>query len=524
MAKFQVTDPNSGRTIELESADNTPPTEQELDQVFSSMQPSESSSFSEAKFQEAPVVASQSQTPDSMSTQGLGYLKEHPFLSIFQGLPQTITGKSIEDRAVQNINSPSFGQSDSAPFNKNIPNAGNIALAQVIGGQALDMATSPATYLAGPILKGTGQVLGKSAKYVGDILNKAKASYITDEVAPKAFNVFKSNVDNFTPEIENYAKADLAVPEEAIKTIKGAGVKDIDAVSAQYGKSTDPIYQKIQQGIEKKSKEVEDAYAKAFDNFGKGGVIHVDKTKSSMGKMLREYGYIDARNKETSMALNDTIENSPLKRILNFYKALDPNKPEGVTALNSSQWNLFRNNLSKLSRQDKSLSNNITGILDSLHADAEKSGLKGISSARNLARANFQAEENILSSSLIKERKLDNFFKLAEAEKRQLKSIEDFTGTKFIDDLKKITSGKYLDNIREGKTLDSFVNDLNAAKDRAKTNYILQKYSKILGKDNARTIFKEVIANRQLGVAKKVAGWGAGLTATEELGRRTLPF
>lgn len=462
-------------------------------------------------------------TQESMATQGIGYLKEHPFKANFEPSSKTITGKSLEDYTNQIAQAPGMGQSTTAPYDKNLGSVQPVSLLLNMIGQAGDIATTPATYEAGPILKGTGQVLGKAGKYIGDIVSKAKASYITDEVAPKAFSVYKNNVEKFTPEIESYAKTDLAVPEEAIKTIKSNGVNNIDVLSNQYGGSTDPIYQKIQKGIEKKSQEVEEAYSKAFNKMPDSSLIHVDKTKRAMGEMLREYGYIDSKNKETIMAINDTIENSPLKRILGFYKALNPNTAEGVTALNPSQWNLFRNNLSRLSRQDKSLSNKITGILDSLHADAEKAGLKGITSARNLARANFQAEENILNSSLIKERRLDNYFKLQESDKRQLKSIEDFIKTPFINDLKGITAGKYLTNIREGKTIESFVNDLNSAKDRSKTNFLMNKYSKILGKENARTIFNEVITNRKLGVAKKVAGWGVGVTATEEIGRRIIP-
>ena len=42
--------------------------------------------------------------------------------------------------------------------------------------------------------------------------------------------------------------------------------------------------------------------------------------------------------------------------------------------------------------------------LKTVHSDAEKAGVKGISKARSLARANFQAEDDIFNSSLIKER------------------------------------------------------------------------------------------------------------------------
>lgn len=40
------------------------------------------------------------QTP-SVATEGLGYVTNHPFKSMFQGLPETLTGKTLEQRAVE---------------------------------------------------------------------------------------------------------------------------------------------------------------------------------------------------------------------------------------------------------------------------------------------------------------------------------------------------------------------------------------------------------------------------------------
>lgn len=105
------------------------------------------------------VLQDKASNNDSIATQGLGYLKEHPFKSLFQGLPETITGKSMEQRSVDYTQNPKFGQSDIAPFDKNIPNAGNVAMTNMLGGQAIDMATAPANAM-GPVIKSLGKATG----------------------------------------------------------------------------------------------------------------------------------------------------------------------------------------------------------------------------------------------------------------------------------------------------------------------------------------------------------------------------
>ena len=56
MPIFEATDPNTGLTIELESEDSTPPTEEELNQVFGSIAPKQPL-FKEAQFD--PIAPSE---------------------------------------------------------------------------------------------------------------------------------------------------------------------------------------------------------------------------------------------------------------------------------------------------------------------------------------------------------------------------------------------------------------------------------------------------------------------------------
>lgn len=113
---------------------------------------------------------------DSYATQGLGYLLQHPFKSIFDGLSKTITGKTMSDIAMNNAGSggamssqqaedyknqwgqyPDFYKAD--PSNKLVQMGmyADKALTGMIGSVG-DMATSPASYIPIPGLSKVGKI------------------------------------------------------------------------------------------------------------------------------------------------------------------------------------------------------------------------------------------------------------------------------------------------------------------------------------------------------------------------------
>lgn len=144
---------------------------------------------------------------ESMATQGLDYVKEHPFKTAFQGAPETITGKTMEQRAVDNVvNSPDFMQSKTAPFDKFLPQARQAAENRIVGGQMIDMATSPAAYLAGPVLKTAGLVGGKiAAPLINPLKSVMKYAKPQNQVklADEVQNAFMSQKRNV---IDKYGK------------------------------------------------------------------------------------------------------------------------------------------------------------------------------------------------------------------------------------------------------------------------------------------------------------------------------
>lgn len=105
--------------------------------------------------------------PESVASEGWEYLENHPFKSVMQGLPETLTGKSMEDRAVDLTESKDFGQSKEKPFDKNLWFVKPVAEAMDVGGQAADIATSPSTYIP------AGKIAGKVGEAIAPALTKS---------------------------------------------------------------------------------------------------------------------------------------------------------------------------------------------------------------------------------------------------------------------------------------------------------------------------------------------------------------
>ena len=371
-----------------------------------------------------------------------------------------------------------------------------------------------------PIAKGAVKAV---SKFIPETIKRGAADYLTNTVAPAAHKIFQDAVSKFTPEIINFARK-LKVPESAISTMKKFGTQAVE----QSKGSGDAIAQRITKGLEEKDKEVEDAYKAATSTAEKNKyVIPLNGTKRAMGSLLRRAGYIDANGKETEMAINDISENSPLRKILGYYKSIGANQEGKVTGVNTLQWSIFRNNLSKLRNSDKSLSGSIKGILDSLHSDGEKAGLTGISKARQLAAKNFAAEDKFTSAngavkSLMQEKGVGKYHTMSGEQKRSVQELANHIGDKgLVEDIEKHSASQYLDKITEGKSKEGFQELLNKASDRKWTEDSRQKLSELIGKQNADKIINEVIANRRIRIAGKL-GAGAGLIGTEEIIRRRL--
>jgi len=421
------------------------------------------------------------------------------FMDLLRASGRGLVGKSQAELG-DVVRTTGFGGRLNEPLSalSGLVQSGVMGAGLVKGAQALAPKVAPIAAKAGQAI---GKFAGAPVRFIKNISRRSAANYITDDVAPQAHAIYQESVKRFTPQIQQFAKEELKIPETAIKTISKNGVDDVIATSEKYGNSTDPIYQKIQNGIQAKDAQVTEAYKQAFSGVSNKMPIGVNRTYRAMSGLLKRVGYIDEMGNATTLGKSQS-RNQVLGSILDYYESLNPSSSfnkvglKSPGAINKSQWLLFRENLSRLQKQSGSQRKSVTTILDALHSDAEASGMKGIQNARSLARANFQAEDNILNNAIIREKRLNNFQKMSAEEVRQLKSIERYIGESFVNDLDKLTAAQELQKFNK-YDLGNMQRELEEAVDPRWTMTRFKEYKALLGEKNAMDIFREVIAHRK---------------------------
>lgn len=111
---------------------------------------------------------------ESIATNGIGFLAQHPFKTQFQPLAKTITGKSLEDMAREHVMSEEFTRPPpDAPFDRNLKFINPKASLEVGYAQNADLASAPINAFGGPIVKAGAKVIGAGADAVSKIPNMA---------------------------------------------------------------------------------------------------------------------------------------------------------------------------------------------------------------------------------------------------------------------------------------------------------------------------------------------------------------
>ncbi len=564
---YKFTSPE-GITLNVNSPDGSMPTEQELDQMFATAGKQETS-----KPEIAKPVTPVNRIADLLSK---GVNKAADFTFPIQpmskikgeGLPNLPTANPIlKSLALENKSQELLKAQPNRPY------AMNVATEALRGSQLL----KPSTYLTGelagygaskalfpiasriattPIGRNIIQkqlpamakgLLEKTAKFkvtplktpatfIKNIANRSKASYLIDDVAPKASSVFNTNIQKFTPEVENYARENLKIPEGTIQSIKTKGYQNIISKSNELGNSTDPIYQKIEQGFINKRNIADKVYGTAIDSAPEGKQINIRPAIEQAGQRLKRLGLITDKGNLTELGQSEIVRDNVYGKLLDFYQSSKSisgvGKLQGIpltgkqmatamsaekqTLVNKYQYTFLRDKLNALYK-NKPSDIDVNRVVNQFYKDGEKSGIIGLQKARTLQREAFQAEENLYSSSLIKEKKLDAFQKMSEAEKRKLQQIEYYTGERFIDDLDTITASKYLDKFKQ---IDEkhFGDLLIKASDRRYTNQVHKELKSLVGEKDAKKIIDEVIAHRRAINTKKAIGLGVGGYTTYKIG------
>lgn len=124
----------------------------------------------------APSTTPES-APDSVATKGFNYFTEHPFKTMFEPAAKTLTGKSLEDRAMDTVSTDNVVPTPSnRPYDTNLPLVKpkvftDKMIAGEVGGVA-DAITTPGSYIPIPGAKAIGEIpvgattVGRIAKNV----------------------------------------------------------------------------------------------------------------------------------------------------------------------------------------------------------------------------------------------------------------------------------------------------------------------------------------------------------------------
>lgn len=252
MPIFEVTDPKTGKTVELESQDSTPPTEAELEQVFSSLGNSGPSLFTESS--DAPTDQQQDfkQTVQKQNILGAIFnvpgatsraaIQAEPGLALTGPLAGLVAlsglaGPKAQQAAGQgaaNPDSVSTFQEEAlkvaSPKTQSV--AANFAggLPASIGGLAADMIVDPTTVLTTLL---TGMRPGK-VKPIGDIVDKN----FTQAVPPstrgvKAHRAIENTRDSARSAVESIVdnKQGLQYTDDLGEVIKGQLPQNMDQFS-----------------------------------------------------------------------------------------------------------------------------------------------------------------------------------------------------------------------------------------------------------------------------------------------------
>ncbi len=492
-------------------------------------------------------------------------IQQHPFQSIAKTIMQpaakSLTGKSLEeqqrDKDLNSAGNTDFKGMNADEIKNKLSDVQDSSLKNAVGAQIGDMATTPINYVGGkliePVAKGIGSGVNAIGKGISNI-SKSAPNYVTDVVAPKAYQIYQDAVSKFTPEIQKFADK-LNIPKSAIDTIKKNGVQDVMNTRQQLGDSTDSIVQRLNSGIENFRNNADKVYQTAMDNAPEGKSINIKPSINAAGNKLRNLGLITKNGNLTELGNSEIARDSVYGKLLDFYKSADSiSGIEGIKAkagikgidsisgkggadltvnqgskliqsrfntnVNKDQYQFFRDKLNSLYK-GKPSDVDVSDVVNQFYKDGENSGIKGLQNARILQKKAFDIEDNY--SNLVKERSFDKFHTLPQEQIRNMQSLERKVGVPFMDDLEKVSAGKYLDKLNEYNP-DKFVTDLNAAKDKGMINHIQSKYEDLLGKQNAKNVFDEVRShvagqNTKSGLLKAgstITGVGAGY----EVGRK----
>lgn len=331
-------------------------------------------------------------------------------------------------------------------------------MAQGAGAGAVGMATAGDTVenrlkgaMGGAVLGGVAPVAGKAVTTVGKGISKA-GRFVAKNIG--------------------------GITDSTVKTIKRLGA---NKVFNPIKEKADYISQDLAPRIHKKLTDIvkvaDDAYSKVMNSAPEGKQINVRPAIEEAGSRLRHLGLITKTGNMTELGKSEIARDSVYGKLLDFYKSADAisgvKKLQGKdltssqmvkafnamreTKVNKEQFLFLRDKLNSLYK-NKPSDIDVSKVVNKFYESGEASGLKGLQEARALQRKVFEIEDKI--------------------------------------DLNKITR------------------DLIKAKNPQYTKPIEAEYKKILGEENFKDVWDDLMAhyaNIDFGLVSETPGAGGGL-------------
>lgn len=388
-----------------------------------------------------------------------------------------------------------------------------------IGGQAARGVGFGALGLAG----------GALAPKAKDLFSKLKSDFINTNLVPRVTKLFSDTLEKFPKPIQDFAKNTAKIPENIVKHISQRKPRNIRQSSKALNNNADNIFVGMNKNMAQRGQQVTDMYTSSLKNVEN---VNIQKSVSTMESVLQKHGFIDSLGEATAR-VKDPLADPILKTIAGEFQALRGVSGPGTTAIarkesvgtvNKFIWDNLKDRLSKMNAKGGKLSPDITKILDTLHADAEKAGAIGIQKARSLAREFFRKQE--FSNKFISERKMDKIFKLTGEDSRNFKELDRYLGGGFEQQAKDLAASNSLRTLEQMSQAEVFgsesklISKLKEAQKKPEFNRIKNEFKELFGSDpEVESIFNELASFRRTQIGAKVIGGGLLLGGSLAAGR-----
>lgn len=238
-----------GKQIQVNSPDGSMPSEGELDQLFAM---STGSTSDRSKF-ETPEYQGGATSPANVKAQGDlqkaqqdaspgGFFKNHPILSMLQGGPELVTGKSLSQTVDENSNKTDITPEQAEAYKKkwgeypsDFNKLNTLDRFKKIGAEAIDMATSPSNV----IIPGISKLAAIPAEAGAGLVSKA----LVDPIK----NVIKYSNPKIVAKLADDVDSSLLMSRNKVVDNYGPEYKSIIGKSEQKVNLADPIKNLIEE-------------------------------------------------------------------------------------------------------------------------------------------------------------------------------------------------------------------------------------------------------------------------------------